>query len=117
MKVENDMRAHQNDTSHSQSLGVDKNHKKSKWKFFLQRLNTSIQQSLNNRSLQTYLRLSTGALIGGVIVLFALTWLNAEEAGKASAQTQLAAEVLMHSQRMGKPRPMQFKEISTHSIN
>ena len=105
MKVENDMRAHQNDTSHSQSLGVDKTHKTSKWKAILQGLNTSIQQSLNNRSLQTYLRLSTGALVGGVIVLFVLTWLNAEEAGKASAQTQLAAEVLMHSQRMGKASP------------
>ncbi len=85
MKVENDMHAHQNDTSHSQSLGVDKTHKTSKWKSILHRLNTSIQQSLNNKSLQTYLRLSTGALVGGVIVLFGLTWLNAAEAGKASA--------------------------------
>ncbi|MCX7208915.1 MAG: type IV pili methyl-accepting chemotaxis transducer N-terminal domain-containing protein [Burkholderiales bacterium] len=105
MKVDNDMRAHQTDSSHSKSLVEDKNQKTSKWKITLQGLNTKIQQSLNNKSLQTYLRLSTGALVGGVIVLFALTWLNAEEAAKASAQTQLAAEVLMHSQRMGKASP------------
>ncbi len=105
MKVDNNMRAHPTDSSHGKSLVEDKNHKISKWKITLQGLNTKIQQSLNNKSLQTYLRLSTGALVGGVIVLFALTWLNAEEAAKASAQTQLAAEVLMHSQRMGKASP------------
>ena len=85
MKVDNNMRAHQTDSSHSKFLVEDNNHKTSKWKITIQGLNTKIQQSLNNKNLQTYLRLSTGALVGGVIVLFALTGLNAEEAAKASA--------------------------------
>ena len=76
MKFENDMRAHQTDSSHSESLGVNKSHKRSKWEATLQGLTTIIQQGLNSRSLQTYLRLSTGALVSSVIVLFALTWLN-----------------------------------------
>ena len=51
MKVDNDMRAHQTDSSHSKSLVEDKNQKTSKWKITLQGLNTKIQQSLNNKSL------------------------------------------------------------------
>ena len=75
------------------------------WKNKTSQISIKIQKIFSGVKIQKYIRLTASALVFLVIALFVLTWLNAEEDAKASAQTQLAAEVLMHSQRIGKASP------------
>ena len=56
-------------------------------------------------SLQARLRILMIGLAVSLVVLAVLTWLNSIEASSASAQTQIAGNVLMHSQRIGKAAP------------
>ena len=56
-------------------------------------------------SLQVRLRILMLGLALCLVVLAVLSWLNSMEASSASAQTQIAGNVLMHSQRIGKAAP------------
>ena len=56
-------------------------------------------------SLQARLSMLMLGLAVCLVVLAVLTWLNSMGASSASAQTQIAGNVLMHSQRIGKAAP------------
>ena len=105
MKFENEINANEAASASNTRLESGKIIPKEIWKNFTYKLSEKIKKNLSDINLQTWLRVTTGALAFWVVVLFVLTWLNAEETAKASAQTQLAAEVLMHSQRIGKASP------------
>lgn len=61
--------------------------------------------SLTKFTLHTHLRILLLALGLSLLALAGLTWLNAQQADYASAQTQIAGNALMHSQRIGKAAP------------
>ena len=54
---------------------------------------------LTRFTLHTHLRILLLALGISLLVLAGMTWLNAQQADYASAQTQIAGNALMHSQR------------------
>lgn len=54
---------------------------------------------------QAHLRILLIALAISLLALAALAWLNSQHSISASAQTQIAGQALMHSQRIGKATP------------
>lgn len=62
-------------------------------------------QRCTGLGLQTRLNIAMAGLAVCLLMLATLTWLNSTQAGSASAQTQTAGDVLMHSQRIGKAAP------------
>ncbi len=54
---------------------------------------------------QAHLRILLIALAISLLALAALAWLNSQHSFSASAQTQIAGQALMHSQRIGKATP------------
>lgn len=64
-----------------------------------------LTQRGNRLSLQARLNLAMAGLAVCLVVLAILTWLNSMQASSASAQTQTAGDLLMHSQRIGKAAP------------
>ncbi len=105
MKFENEISANDAASTSNEQLGSGKITLVDSWRNYIGLINSKVQKILGDINLQKCIRLTASALALWVIALFVLTWLNAEEAAKASAQTQLAAEVLMHSQRIGKASP------------
>ncbi len=105
MKFENEISANDAASTSNEQLGSGKITLADSWRNYIGLINSKVQKIFGDINLQKCIRLTASALALWVIALFVLTWLNAEEAAKASAQTQLAAEVLMHSQRIGKASP------------
>ena len=105
MKFENEISAKDAASTSNEQLGSGKITLADSWRNYIGLINSKVQKIFGDINLQKCIRLTASALALWVIALFVLTWLNAEEAAKASAQTQLAAEVLMHSQRIGKASP------------
>jgi twitching motility protein PilJ len=60
---------------------------------------------IGHLSLARQLRILLIAAVGGIIVTVLALWLNSRAGAIASAQTQLASDALMHSQRVGKATP------------
>ena len=64
-----------------------------------------IQPWLTYLSLRLALRLMQLGLVLSLMALAALAWLNSQEAARASVRTQIAGDLVMHSQRLGKAAP------------
>jgi twitching motility protein PilJ len=60
---------------------------------------------IGHLSLPRQLRVLLGATAGGIVVTIFALWQNASSGAVASAQTQIASDALMHSQRIGKAAP------------
>lgn len=105
MKFEHEISTNEVDSVSNEQIGSNEKKLMNEWKNKTSQISIKIQKIFSGVKIQKYIRLTASALVFWVIALFVLTWLNAEEDAKASAQTQLAAEVLMHSQRIGKASP------------
>ncbi len=105
MKFEHEISTNEIDSISNEQMGSKEKKLVHEWKNKTSQISIKIQKIFSGVKIQKYIRLTASALVFWVIALFVLTWLNAEEDAKASAQTQLAAEVLMHSQRIGKASP------------
>lgn len=105
MKFEHEISTNEVDSVSNEQIGSNEKKLVHEWKNKTSQISIKIQKIFGGVKIQKYIRLTASALVFWVIALFVLTWLNAEEDAKASAQTQLAAEVLMHSQRIGKASP------------
>ena len=60
---------------------------------------------IGHLSLARQLRVLLGAFVGGILVTIFALWQNSSASAVASAQTQIASNALMHSQRIGKAAP------------
>jgi len=60
---------------------------------------------IGHLSLPRQLRVLLYAAAGGIVVTIFALWQNASSSAVASAQTQIASDALMHSQRIGKAAP------------
>ena len=105
MKFEHEISTNEVDSVSNEQIGSNEKKLVHEWKNKTSQISIKIQKIFGGVKIQKYIRLTASALVFWVIALFVLTWLNAEEDAKASAQTQLAAEVLMHSQRIRKASP------------
>ncbi len=105
------------DTSHGastmtniSSAGLDsleEDQKSPGWKRFFMRTKTNVlvQPWLAYVSVRTAARIMQIGLVLSLIALVIFTWLNSQETAKASVRTQIAGDLVMHSQRLGKAAP------------
>ena len=67
--------------------------------------NPLIQPWFDYLSVKRVLRLMQIGLVLSLSALASLVWLNSQETAKASVRTQIAGDLVMHSQRLGKAAP------------
>ncbi|MES2151379.1 MAG: methyl-accepting chemotaxis protein [Pseudomonadota bacterium] len=60
---------------------------------------------IGHLTLARQLRILLGVFVAGILVTIVALWQNAASGAVASAQTQIASDALMHSQRIGKAAP------------
>ena len=77
------------------------------WQKFFTRMknNVLVQPWLDYVSVKLAARVMQIGLVLSLIALVVFTWLNSQEAAKASVRTQIAGDLVMHSQRLGKAAP------------
>ncbi len=77
------------------------------WQKFFTRMknNVLVQPWLDYVSMKLAARVMQIGLVFSLIALVIFTWLNSQETAKASVRTQIAGDLVMHSQRLGKAAP------------
>jgi hypothetical protein len=77
------------------------------WQKFFMRMkkNVLVQPWLAYVSVKLAARIMQVGLVLSLIALVVFTWLNSQETAKASVRTQIAGDLVMHSQRLGKAAP------------
>ena len=73
--------------------------------FMRMKTNVLVQPWLIYVSVRTAARIMQIGLVLSLIALVIFTWLNSQETAKASVRTQIAGDLVMHSQRLGKAAP------------